>query len=259
LIFIENKRFGFWGGFPGVPLAERQSFYSAVGLPADMVFPLRFAAKPGLASGIVDGTVFGFYRLVKKDGTLVGQVENDEALERKVVCVDSGATAPSALSQLECSSGKCDEALPSANHLTAEPPPVDRSPTSRYAVYLRTTLTETIRRVECDPSNRRLYLDSCFMQFQLQHYKECLAYSDAGLAAVGGSWATTEMESDDLTFLGARALFELARYQEALDRLMPLWPGHATIWGDATLMTKKALVKACKAALSLQKKRKTKA
>jgi hypothetical protein len=122
------------------------------------------------------------------------------------------------------------------------------------AVYLRTALPETIRKLESDPSNRRLFLDACFIQFQLQDYEGCLGYSDRGLAAVGGYWATREMESDDLTFLGARALFELGRYQEVLDRLKPLWLGHATTWGGATLMTKKALAKACKAALSLQKK-----
>jgi hypothetical protein len=241
-IFIDNKRFNFWGGIGGISLTERQAFYSAVGLPAEMVFPLSFAAKPGLATGIVEGTVLGFYQLVKKDGTLVGQIENDEALE------------PAGLSQPECNSGKCDEAASSDNHLTAEPPPVDRSPTSRYAAYLRTALPETIRKLESDPSNRRLHLDACLIQFQLQDYEGCLAYSDRGLAADGGYWATRAMESDDLTFLGARALFELGRYQDALGRLTPLWPDHATIWGDATLMTKKALAKACKAAISLQKK-----
>ena len=231
LIFVGNRRFDFWGGMVGIPVAERRAFYSAVGLSAEMIFPLRFAAKPGLAGGIIDGTVRGFYQMVKKDGSWVEEIENDETLDATTTL---------------------------ASHLTAVPPPVDRSPTSQYVAYLRESLPEAIKKIESDPSDRGLYRGVCFFQFQLQDFEGCVAYSDAGLAAVGGDRTTRDWYAADLTFLGARALFELGRYQEALDRLVPLWPGHATTWGDATLMNKTALVKACKAALKLNKKKASK-
>jgi hypothetical protein len=227
-IFVGNKRFDFWGGMPGIPSAERRAFYSAVGLSSETAFPLRFAAKPGLTSGVVEGAVLGFYKLVKKDGNWVGQIENDAAL-------DSTATP--------------------ASHLAAVPPPVDRSPTSRYVAYLRESLPEAIKRVESDPSDRGLHRRVCFFQFHLQDFERCLTYSDSGLAAAGGDKSTRDWHEGDLTFLGARSLFELGRYQDALDRLASLWPAHAITWGDATLMSKKALVKACKAALKLETKK----
>jgi hypothetical protein len=227
-IFVGNKRFDFWGGMVGIPLVERRAFYSAVGLPVGTAFPFRFSAKLGLASGITEGTVLGFYKLVKKEGSWVGQIECDEA--------------PASTTAL-------------ASHLTAVPPPVDRSPTSQYVAYLRESLPEAIKKVESDPSDRGLYRRVCFFQFQLQDFEGCLAYSDAGLAAVGGDRTTRDWYAADLTFLGARVLFELGRYQEALDRLVPLSPSHGTTWGDATLMNKKALVNACKAALNLERRR----
>ena len=49
-IFVANERFGFWGGMFGY----RQS--------AGRIFPVRFAADPGLATGAVSGSIDGFCR-----------------------------------------------------------------------------------------------------------------------------------------------------------------------------------------------------
>ncbi|HSF05570.1 MAG TPA: hypothetical protein VLG10_07230 [Methylomirabilota bacterium] len=62
-IFVGGRRFGFWGGVVGVPSQDRQAFYAALGKPPEAVFPLRFAAEPGLTTGVVTGEVVGFYRL----------------------------------------------------------------------------------------------------------------------------------------------------------------------------------------------------
>jgi hypothetical protein len=212
-------------------LAERKAFYSAVRLGPEEVFPVRFAGKQGLATGIVDGSVLGFYRLVKKDGAWVGEIENDDGR------------------------GQCDEVTSDASQLNADPLQWTEARHHDMASTLERLFRKRSSKWNLIRQTGRLHLDVCYLQFAVQAYEGCLAYSDSGLAAVGGYWASRDMEANDLTFLGARALFELGRYQEALDRLSPLWPGHVTTWADASLMTKKELVKACKTALKLQNKK----
>ncbi|MEO8126469.1 MAG: hypothetical protein ABI822_05210 [Bryobacteraceae bacterium] len=240
-VFIAGKAFSFWGGIAGIPLARRKAFYSAVGLPPEKVFPLRFAAKPGLVSGIVDGTVYGFYRLVKKNGHLVGEIQNDGKWGPNGTFVDSA--------------GRSDEVGLEASHLTAEPPPPDLA---KQTIYAKVALTEYLRTLECDPSNRQLYGAVCRTMLFLKDYEGALAYSDAGMAAVGGSAGSRVYDGENLTYCAARALFELGRYQEALDRaetLLPVW-WRSIAWSksDGPLLTQKGLVKACKSALKRQDK-----
>ncbi|HEY7363183.1 MAG TPA: hypothetical protein VIE37_03670 [Methylomirabilota bacterium] len=66
-IFVGGRRFAFWGGVVGVPPRERHALYAALGKPPEAVFPLRFAAEPGLATGVATGDVAGFYRLDGED------------------------------------------------------------------------------------------------------------------------------------------------------------------------------------------------
>jgi hypothetical protein len=61
-IFIGNERFGFWGGMFGVTAEGRAAFYSAMQKGPEVIFPLLFAAAPGLSTGIVSGSVDGFHR-----------------------------------------------------------------------------------------------------------------------------------------------------------------------------------------------------
>lgn len=58
----------FWEGGFARDAAEHAKLYSAVGKTAAQVFPLRFAARPGLVTGIVDGRLEGF---CSTDGTSV--------------------------------------------------------------------------------------------------------------------------------------------------------------------------------------------
>jgi hypothetical protein len=95
----------------------------------------------------------------------------------------------------------------------------------------------------------------------LEDYEGAIAYSDAGMAAEGGFKGSRGYDHDYLTYLAARSLFELRRFQEALDRVEPLWPGWASVgWSISKnpLLSKRGLVKACKAALKLEKKKASK-
>jgi len=63
-ICVDQDTFYFWGGVIGIPTSTRQRFYSAVGKPVEAIFPITFAAEPGLATGLTDGEVQGFYTMV---------------------------------------------------------------------------------------------------------------------------------------------------------------------------------------------------
>ena len=60
-LFHDGAMFYFWGGMIGVPTEDRARLYQALGRSADQVFPIRFAADPGLATGHCSGTLDGFY------------------------------------------------------------------------------------------------------------------------------------------------------------------------------------------------------
>ena len=65
-IFLNHQQFSFWGGRSGVPIERRQEFYRLLGLTPEDIFPIRFRAEEGLATGITTGEVKGFYKLVAK-------------------------------------------------------------------------------------------------------------------------------------------------------------------------------------------------
>lgn len=61
-IFVGQEVFYFWGGVAGIAPATRERFYVAIGRPAETIFPITFAAEPGLAIGLTEGQVHGFYK-----------------------------------------------------------------------------------------------------------------------------------------------------------------------------------------------------
>ena len=61
-LFAGGKSFGFWGGMVGVQSDQRTAFYKALGKGPEAIFPMRFSADSGLATGVVAGQVDGFYR-----------------------------------------------------------------------------------------------------------------------------------------------------------------------------------------------------
>jgi hypothetical protein len=63
-LFAGGEWFAFWGGITGYSNEQRQSFYAALRKRAHAVFPIRFAADPDLATGVVSGRIDGFYRLM---------------------------------------------------------------------------------------------------------------------------------------------------------------------------------------------------
>jgi hypothetical protein len=70
-IFVNQDTVGFWGGVGGVASEKRQLFYTSLGKPAEAVFPIAFAADAGLATGLTDGEVRGFYRMVLGQPTVL--------------------------------------------------------------------------------------------------------------------------------------------------------------------------------------------
>jgi hypothetical protein len=46
----------------GVRPEQKAAFYATIDKTLDTIFPVRFAADPGLSRGAVSGSVDGFYR-----------------------------------------------------------------------------------------------------------------------------------------------------------------------------------------------------
>lgn len=61
IIFIDGRSFDFRRRVPGLQRAAARQLYSAFGKKAKDVFPVRFAASPALARGVVTGNIEGFY------------------------------------------------------------------------------------------------------------------------------------------------------------------------------------------------------
>ena len=63
----------FWEGRFGRDAAEHAAFYRALGKTPAEVFPVRCAAQAGLATGIVEAVLEGFYTMGAKSGVRVTQ------------------------------------------------------------------------------------------------------------------------------------------------------------------------------------------
>jgi hypothetical protein len=59
-VFVGDRMFGFWGGMLGVAEPYRNALYAALGATEADVFPLRVAALPDLALGVVEAMVPGW-------------------------------------------------------------------------------------------------------------------------------------------------------------------------------------------------------
>jgi hypothetical protein len=60
-VFSSAGRHGFWDGMFQRSDEERTAFYTSFNKTESQVFPITFAAAPGLASGQVAGKIEGFY------------------------------------------------------------------------------------------------------------------------------------------------------------------------------------------------------
>jgi hypothetical protein len=63
LFLPSGTREAFWDGMLPREATDRAAFYARIGKPATAVFPIRFAADQGLANGIQQGVIEGFYSL----------------------------------------------------------------------------------------------------------------------------------------------------------------------------------------------------
>ena len=69
LFLPSGEQIGFWLGMTGKPAAAGLALTMGLGKPTWEVFPITFAAEPGLAVGVTEGRVLGFYAC--PDGTAV--------------------------------------------------------------------------------------------------------------------------------------------------------------------------------------------
>ncbi len=158
----------------------------------------------------------------------------------------------------DLASTRADEALNLANLLVAEHPLDSRCWTCRSRVYatlgvVDAASSDAVRAVRCDPSDRSLYTWACLLMTKRGAPEQCLEYVHSGLAAAGGWKSTREMHRENLAFLGARALFELRRYEEALTFLKTVSPKFALGRRGDSLMTREGLRKACDDALGTKR------
>jgi hypothetical protein len=56
----DGSMIAFWFGVQKATTKDKASTYKVLGKKPDEVFPLKFAAKPGLATGTASGTIEGF-------------------------------------------------------------------------------------------------------------------------------------------------------------------------------------------------------
>lgn len=59
-LLAEEAQIGFWNGIFELDGSELDRRYDALGRPREGVFPIRFAALPGLTRGVVTGEIPGF-------------------------------------------------------------------------------------------------------------------------------------------------------------------------------------------------------
>jgi tetratricopeptide (TPR) repeat protein len=257
-IFLGNDTVRFWEGMVSQD-DDRQRFYSSIAKRPNNIFPITFVVPRTLIEGGEEGVVPGFCRL-RDDARQVTIEQTIQPMEGPEFAKEP-AINPFALEPLleeivaPAREGRLDEALARAEKVISDHPRDSRCWGARSVIHAmrkdtEAALKDAVQAVECDPSDRDLYPSVCRFKLKVGDFESCLRYSDAGLAARYGSWNARAMYELELAFLGARSLFELGRYQVALDRLSPLAPlfGMGKI-GDR-LMTKMELMKAYEAALA---------
>jgi hypothetical protein len=80
-VFIQDRRFAFWGGMFAIPAVERDALYAMAGRAPNAIFPLRFSGRSGLAIGVVSGTLNGFYSR-PRDHVICSIVPDNDEIQR---------------------------------------------------------------------------------------------------------------------------------------------------------------------------------
>jgi hypothetical protein len=83
-IFVDDRRFGFWGGMTGISERSQQELYATLGKQPNEIFPLRFVADPGLTTGQAEGQIVGFYRKYREGLQVSFVVSPDRADEKQI-------------------------------------------------------------------------------------------------------------------------------------------------------------------------------
>jgi tetratricopeptide (TPR) repeat protein len=153
--------------------------------------------------------------------------------------------------------GEIDLALKDADRLILEYPQDDRCWGLRSFIYAKlnnveASLIDNKMAAKCNPANRRHFVGVCVLQLRLRDYSGCLEYSNAGLSSSNPENGTRALDpdSEDLIFLGARALYGLNKFDEAIERLQLIEdPDYEYLNLGDRLMTKKGLKRACTIAI----------
>lgn len=249
-VFLNGRSVRFWGGFAGVGASDREHFYALVQAEPDHVFPITFEAQAGVTLGIASGVVEGFYQLRSQGGIAVERDRVPQPLIEPEAAIEPTRRGVMQLANR----GQWQAALDLASALIAKQPADSEAWNTRSTVHfmrgdLEPAIADAIKRMECHPALRDLYVWICFLQVRAGRFEECIRYSDVGLAASEGSRRTEHMDREQLTFLGARALFETRRCQEAVTKLESVGAVFSMGRPSDLLMTKKSLLKACQTAL----------
>ena len=261
-LFLGNRTVRFWEGVLG-DARDREFFFRTVARELISIFPITFVVKDELIEGGLVGQVPGFCRLNKKEQILVEQAiylpreyqEEDSTSEP----INPFALEPIIykIEDLE-EAGKLNDALELANKLVADNPTDPRSWKTRSEIYasyrnITAALEDAIQAAHCAPEEISLYYRICQFLLASGDYQGCLDYADTGLRARNGDWRTRNMYQEELTFIGARALYELGQHQLALDRLAVFALDREFGRHGNVLMSVRGLTKACKAAMRKSK------
>ena len=151
--------------------------------------------------------------------------------------------------------GETDLALKDADRLILEYPQDDRCWDLRSFVFAKlnnveASLLDNQMAAKVNPANRHHFVGICVLQLRLKDYTGCLESSKAGLSSSEPNARAIDTDGEDLLFLGARALYELSRFDEAIERLQMIEdPDYEYLNVGDKLMTKKGLKKACTTAI----------
>jgi hypothetical protein len=248
-LFVSDNTIRFWGGMDGIPSVERRRLFASIGT-VNSIFPILFEVRPELARlcKVRGGTIRGFYRVASALGDDV-TVETDT---EPTLC--SGALESSADPKREVLAlvrkGAFADAFQRCQELIAwAPNDVGWRRLLVTVCELTGDFAGALRAIEevlvLSPNDDSLHAWACRLCLGLGDFEECLRQSDRGLAIVSPDAIYEEI----LALYGARALYQLGRPAEAVDRLRKVFPGTFLGYGSDPLLTRRGLLAACRGAL----------
>lgn len=259
--YRNSRAHTFWGGKVGIDEDARRAFFAAV--ESESPFPMRFAIEPGLIRGLgasvfASGFIDGFYRLLDKSEVRVEAGVKPEPIRQKRP--SKTETLKEELSRVAdlVRSNQRKEALAHAQRLVnLHARNGDCWEELAYAWAANRNYPLSIEASEnaiaCNKRDPYRYKDACWLATRTKQWSAALSFAERG-RSLKIQWQVRMMFTDEFGAYGARALYELGRYAEALKWLEPVTPVHVALtFPDDPLSKVRALVKACRAGLKARK------